>query len=154
MSPPSSAMLQRWVESETRRQRIRSIWAFGLLPAILTIGTMGVAWGLMSGLLVIAEGIVLASVWTRLIAVGIMVVVPHLLVGTWIGYRHGPSLPAIATVAMTPVIFFEVALYAFGGPLRTPIESPGYTVGAIFVWGIVAAAGTFIGNDGLRLIVD
>lgn len=119
----------------------------GLLPALATILAMAVGFAIVTGVLFVAEGLLVGSVWTQALALGLMYLLPQFVVGLVMGTRYGLSLAPPVAIAVTPILVLILALAAFGGPALTPFQSPLLTLGAIVVWGLTAAGGLVLGAN-------
>jgi hypothetical protein len=120
--------------------------ARGVVPAAATLGAMAVGFGLVAGVLIARESLILAAPWTKALALAMMYVFPQFVVGLWMGVRHGVTPgPAIAA-GLAPIVVLMLALFAFGGPALSPLEVPLVTLGAIVVWGGTCAGGLLVGD--------
>lgn len=125
-----------------RRERLLSRW---LLPGGVTLVAMAVGFGLVGGLLIGLETLILGSMLTEALALAVMYLVPHVVVGFWIGRRQGMGLEPPIAAGVAPVVVFVFSLVLFDGPVATPINAALITVGAIAVWSAVFAAGMAAG---------
>jgi len=119
----------------------------GLLPALATVLAMAVGFALVTGLLFVAEGLLVGSVWSQALALGVMYLLPQFVVGLGMGSRYGLSMAPPVAIAVTPILVLVLALGAFGGPALTPFQSPLLTLGAVVVWGLAAAGGLVLGAN-------
>ena len=119
----------------------------GLLPALATILAMAVGFAIVTGLLFVAEGVLVGSVWTQAVALGLMYLFPQFVVGLGMGTRYGLSATPPIAIAITPILVLVLALGAFGGPALTPFKSPLLLIGSIVVWGLTAAGGLVLGAN-------
>ncbi len=128
----------------------RDVLVLGLLPAGLTILTMAVAFSVIGGLMLAAEGLVLSNIATRLFALAVMFVLPQFLVGLWMGYKYGLSAGPPLAAGFAPIGFLIVSLAAFGGPVSSPFGAPVLTLTAVVVWSLVCACGVLLGARFVR----
>lgn len=128
----------------------RPLLAMWVLPALTAVGAMAAAFVLVSVALFVAEPVVLGSVWTRLLALAVMLVLPHLATGLWEGYRRGIGAAQPVAAGVAPVLVLLLALLAFGGPTSTPFESPLLTVAAVAVWTATYGGGMIVGATVVR----
>jgi hypothetical protein len=135
-------MFDQWDSAAVDR---RAVVVNGLLPAGLTLLAMAVSFSLVGGLLLAAEGVVLSNLGTRVLALGVMYLLPQFVVGLWMGARHGLSAGPPLAAGFAPVGFLVLALGAFGGPIATPFGAPLVTAGAVLVWTLVCACGLVVG---------
>ena len=123
------------------------LFVMGLLPALATILAMVVGFAVVTGLLFVAEGLLVGSVWSQALTLAIIYLFPHFVVGLGMGTRYGLSMAPPVAIAVTPILALVLALGAFGGPVLTPFQSPLLTLGAIVVWGVAAAGGVVLGAN-------
>jgi len=136
-------MIERW--RDPREVDREYLFEFGLLPALATILAMAVGFALVGGVLMAREGLIRGSVWTQVLALLVMLVVPQFAVGLWVGRRSGLAVGPPIAAGLAPVVVLVVALGAFGGPVSTPIQTPIFTVLAVAVWSGVCACGMAVG---------
>lgn len=137
-------MIERWRDARTEVDR-QYLVEYGLLPALATILAMAVGFAVVAAVLMVRDGLIRGTVWTRLLALLVMFVVPVFAVGLWVGRRNGLAIGPPIAAGLSPVIVFVLALGAFGGPVTTPVETPVYTVAAVAVWSTVCACGMAAG---------
>ena len=116
-----------------------------LLPALATVVAMMVGFTIVTALLFVAEGILVSNGLTQSFTLAIIYLLPHFVVGLGMGIRHGLAVAPPVVIAFTPVVGLIIAFAAFGGPGSTPFQSPALTLGAVVVWGLVAAGGLLLG---------
>jgi hypothetical protein len=119
------------------------------LPALATLVAMFVGFAVVTGLLFVAEGALVASSVTQWLTLAVIYLFPHFLVGLGVGTRYGVAVAPPFVIAITPVVALMIAFLAFGGPVSTPFQAPLLTLGAMAVWGVAGAAGLLAGAKGL-----
>lgn len=126
------------------RDRMVQQW---LQPAAATLVAMLIAFGLVAGVLLARESLVLGSTVSRVVALVTMYLLPHVVAGFWIGRQMDPALEPALVAGLAPVLFLLIALAAFGGPIATPFRAPLVTVGAVIVWSIAFGVGMVLGGE-------
>lgn len=122
----------------------QSLVELGLLPAGLTIVAMAVAFGFVALLLLTVETLLLSNIVTRVLALAVMYLLPHFVVGIWYGRRSGVEPVAALAAGIAPILVLVLAFLAFGGPFLTPAQVPAVTLGAVVVWSAMFAAGMYL----------
>jgi hypothetical protein len=117
----------------------------GLLPAAGTIVAMTVGFSLVGGFLLAWETVIVGSFWTQILALSIMYIIPHFVVGLWLGTRYGLAVVPPIAAGLTPVIVLMIAMALFGGPIGAPFVNPGLTALSVAVWMAVCAGGLVVG---------
>ena len=125
-----------------------------LLPAVATFVAMAVGFGLTAGLLLGVESLLLSSIWTRLLALAVMYVLPLFVAGVWLGDRHGLAVAPPIVAGLTPVVVLVFGFTIFGGPVGTPLSVPLVTLGAVVFWALTFACGFVVGARGLPRLRD
>lgn len=136
-------MLERF--DETPRTDSTTVVTMGLVPAVMTIVGMAIGFSLVGGLWFLKEGLLLANLGTRLLALAAMYAFPQFVVGLWMGTRHGLSVGPPLAAGLAPIVFLMLALVAFGGPFLTPLGAPLLVLAAVVVWSLVCACGLLVG---------
>ena len=116
-----------------------------LLPTGAVLVAMAVGFILVGGLLLAWEQAILGAEWSRWFALAVMYLLPHFVVGYWIGTRNGLSVESPLAAGIAPVLLLVVSLALFGGPVSTPLRAPLLTGGAIVGWTLTFAAGMVLG---------
>jgi len=137
-------MLDRW-QGHARRIDRRYLLEMGLLPAVATVAAMAVGFVVVGVVLLVREPIVVDRLWTRILALAVMYLLPQFAAGVWTGRRYGPGVVPPVAAGLAPVVVVLVALGLFGGPVATPFRSPGLTVAAVAVWSVSFACGMVAG---------
>lgn len=138
-------MFDRW-DGHTPRVDRRYLLTMAVVPGVATIGAMAVTFTLAGVILLVREGLIVGSLWTRLLALVGMYLLPQFAVGLWVGTRHGLAITPVLAAGIAPVIVLIGALGLFGGPILTPVFSPLLTLGAVTVWSLVCALGLLVGT--------
>ena len=120
-----------------------------LVPALGTLVAMFVGFAIVTGLLFVAEGILVANGLTQWLTLAVIYLLPHFAVGLGVGTRYGLAIAPPIVIAFTPIVALMITFAAFGGPVTTPFQSPLLTLGAIVVWGVAATVGLGLGAKGL-----
>jgi hypothetical protein len=124
----------------------RTVLVHLLVPSIGTFLAMAIGFALVGGILLVREGLLIDSLLTQVLALSMMYLVPHFVVGLGFGVRLGFSPgPAIAA-GLTPIVVLVLALGLFGGPMLTPFQVPGVMLLAILIWAGVCALGLVTGE--------
>lgn len=137
-------MIERWRDVRAEVDR-KYLVEHGLLPALATIIAMAAGFAVVAALLMVRDGLVRGTIWTRLLALLVMFVVPLFAVGLWVGRRNGLAVGPPIAAGLAPIVVLVLALGAFGGPVTTPVETPVYTVVAVVVWSIACTCGMAVG---------
>lgn len=124
-----------------RRDQLR----VGALSAGLTVLAMAIGFAVIAGVLITRETVILWNIWTRILALAIMYLVPHFVAGTIIGTRYGVGAVEPVVAAVVPVLVAILGLAAFGGPVGTVLQSPLILLLALLVWGGLFAGGQVVG---------
>lgn len=124
----------------------RRLLVGGLLPGVVTVIGMAAGFALVAGVLMLREGLIVGSLFTRIGALAVMYLLPQFLVGLWMGRRSGLSIGPPIAAGLAPLLVVVLALGSFGGPMGTPFQAPGLTAGAIVVWSLVCAVGMWVGH--------
>lgn len=124
-----------------RRTQLRN----GAVSAGVTVATMAVGFALIGGILIARETVLLWNIWTRVLALATMYLVPHFAAGVVIGTRYGVGVVEPLVAGIVPVLVATVALAAFGGPVLTVLQSPLILVGAVVIWTGLFAGGQVVG---------
>lgn len=130
------------IQTVDRQQLLKMV----LLPAVATLGAMAVCFAVVGGLLLVFETFLLGSIVTKAVALVVMYLLPHFLVGTWIGTRTGLAVAPPVAAGLAPIVFLFLMLGAFGGPPLTPLDVPVITLAAIAVWSGIFACGLVVGE--------
>jgi hypothetical protein len=141
-------MTEGWQQSVADIDR-DALLARVLLPAAATFVAMAVGFGLTAGLLLGAESLLLGSIWTRLLALVVMYVLPLFVAGVWLGDRHGLAVAPPIVAGLTPIAVLVFGFAIFGGPVGTPLSVPLVTLGAAVFWTLTCACGLVVGARGL-----
>lgn len=120
-----------------------------VVPAIATLVAMFIGFAIVTTLLFVAEGLLVANGLTQWLTLAVIYLFPHFLVGLGIGTRYGLAVVPPVVIAFTPIVALMVVFAVFGGPVSTPFQSPVLTLGAIAVWGVAATVGLGVGAKGL-----
>lgn len=138
-------MLDRW-QALSDRLGDRPVLKRLVVPSLLAVGCMAVAWALVAGLLILREPLVVGFTFTRVLALGVMFLSGHLLAGFWTGRRLGLQPIAAVGAGFTPVLVLILATAVFGGPVLTPFETPLLTLAGVLVWTISFGVGMVVGS--------
>jgi len=141
-------MLERWREYARRIDR-HSLLERGLLPAVAAVAAMAVGFAVVGVVLFVREAVIVDRLWTQILALAVMYLLPQFVAGLWTGRRSGLAVAPPVAAGVAPVLVVGVALGLFGGPVATAVQNPGLTVGAVVVWGIVFACGMLVGAKAL-----
>jgi len=128
-----------WADSDRLRER----W---LLPGVAVLGAMAAGFVVVAAVLLTWEVAIVDSLWTRLLALALMYLLPHIGVGYWVGRRQGLAVEPPIAAGLAPVLLLVVMLFLFGGPALTPVRAPLVTVGAVAVWSGAFAVGMVAGT--------
>jgi len=142
------------VHGSDRRFDREYLLVMGLVPAAATVGAMMLTFSVVGGLLFVAEGVLLGSLWTQLLAVAAMYALPQFAVGLWMGARHGLAVVPPVAAGLAPMVVLILALGAFGGPMLTPFRSPLLALGAVVAWSTLCACGLVVGAKVLAPRID
>ncbi len=129
-----------------REEDRRRLLLGGLLPGGATVLGMAAGFTIVAGILMVREELIVGRLWTRILAIAVMYLLPQFVVGLWMGRRYGPSIGPPIAAGLAPVVVMVLALGAFSGPIGTPLQAPGLTVGAFVVWSVVCAGGMLVGH--------
>jgi hypothetical protein len=142
-----------WQQSVTAPDR-NTLLARVVLPAAATFVAMAVGFGLTAGLLLGAESLLLGSIWTRLLALVVMYVLPLFVAGVWLGNRDGLALAPPVVAGVTPLVVLVFGFAIFGGPVDTPLSVPFVTLAVAVFWTLTCACGLVVGARGLPRLRD
>jgi hypothetical protein len=117
-----------------------------LAPAAAALVAMGVGFGVVAGLIFVAEGFLLTNTVTQVAGLALMYVVPHFVVGVLAGRRLGFDIAPAIAAGIAPVVFATLMFAVFGGPISTAVQTPTVTILAMLVWTLVFAVGLFAGS--------
>jgi hypothetical protein len=117
-----------------------------LAPAAGVLLAMGIGFGIVAGLIFVAEGFLLTNIVTQIAGLALMYVVPHFVVGVLAGRRIGVDIASALAAGIAPGVFATLMFAIFGGPTSTAVQTPTVTLLAILVWTAVFALGLFVGS--------
>ncbi len=137
-------MFDQWREQTPRIDR-RGLVERGVLPAVATVAAMASGFAVVMVVLFVREPIIVDRLLTQILALAVMYLLPQFVAGLWIGRRNGVAVAPPIAAGIAPVFVVVVALGLFGGPIATPLQSPGVTVLAVAIWSGVFACGMFVG---------
>lgn len=126
----------------------------GLVPGLLVLGVMALAQLGVGIVLMGWEALILSSVWTRYLALALILTLPHAAVGYRTGARDGVSVLAPFVAGIAPVVALVVALGVFGGPIGTPLTAPVLTAGAVCGWMLLFSLGMLAGGGRFDTLVS
>ncbi|MEF8813135.1 MAG: hypothetical protein V5A55_04885 [Halovenus sp.] len=141
-------MLEQW-RGQTPRIDRRDFLERGVLPAVATVTAMAGGFTVVGVVLFVREPIIVDRLFTQILALAVMYLLPQFVAGLWIGRRNGVAVAPPIAAGVAPVFVVAVALGLFGGPIATPLQNPGVTVVAVAVWSGVFACGMFVGAAAL-----
>lgn len=130
--------------ADTRARVLR----LGIVPGVATVVMMTVAFGIVVGLTLAFESLIVGTVIGRGLGLVSVFVLPQFIVGVWAGLRHGLSVWPPVAAGVAPVVAAVVTFGAWGGPLLAPVSNPVLLVGAVLAWMLVAGVG-LVGGDRL-----
>lgn len=125
-----------------RRAQLR----IAALAVVVTILAMSVCFAVIGGLLIVRETVILWNIWTRVLALSVMYLLGHVLAGLVVGARYGFGVVEPLVAGLTPVVVATVALFAFGGPVGTVVQTPLVLLAAVVVWSGLFALGQAAGD--------
>jgi hypothetical protein len=146
-------MFEQWYGPDIGSDR-EYLLSRGVFPALGTVVAMAVTFAAVAGVLFVAEGLILGSVVTQMLALVVMYALPPFVVGLWVGNRDGLLVAPAIAAGVAPIVVLVVALGAFGGPVMTPFESPLLLLGAIVAWSVLCGVGILVGAQVLGPRLD
>lgn len=137
-------MFEQWYGPEIGSDR-EYLLSRGVFPALGTVAVMALTFSVVAGVLFVAEGIILGSVVTQILALTVMYALPPFVVGLWVGNRDGLLVAPAIAAGVAPIVVLVVTLGAFGGPVTTPFERPLLLLGAVAAWSVLCGLGILTG---------
>lgn len=137
----TSDSAMEWADTLRERVDRDQLLVDWFLPGAVAVGTMAVCFVLVAVVLLTNEPLINGALWTRLLTLVTMLLLPHLVAGLWFGRRHGIAARPPVAAGVAPIVVLVLAFVVHGGPVLTPFLVPLTTLAAVASWTVVFTVG-------------